>query len=78
MMQSSFRNDTPSILSTIVLFCLLFSPVFSLDVFKDFQQEIKTSLPGNKMKLINARLKKINKPFVKSIKVLPQTLFVGL
>ncbi|GJY21063.1 reverse transcriptase domain-containing protein [Tanacetum coccineum] len=68
MMQSSFCNDIPSIISTIVLFCFLFSPVFSLEVFNDFLQEIETSLPGNKMKLINAHLKKINKPFVKSIK----------
>ncbi|XP_076885042.1 protein neprosin-like [Bidens hawaiensis] len=64
-------NSCPQISTVIyvlVLFSLLFSPIFPL---KDFQEENETSVGDNKlknMKLIKARLRKINKPFVKSIK----------
>ncbi|GJW73931.1 hypothetical protein Tco_0133301 [Tanacetum coccineum] len=50
---------------------VLFSLVLSSKGFKDSQQENEVFMLGSestKMKLINARLKKINKPFVKSIK----------
>ncbi|KAJ0763297.1 putative neprosin [Helianthus annuus] len=66
-MQSSSYHETPWIIFVLVLFSLLFSTVVS----KDFLEENETSMRGNKskkMKLINAHLKKINKPFLKSIK----------
>ncbi|XP_076894068.1 protein neprosin-like [Bidens hawaiensis] len=57
-----------TIISVLLLCFLLFSSVFSS---KDFREENKTSIEGNKLKnmhSINARLRKMNKPFVKSIK----------
>ncbi|KAI3817530.1 hypothetical protein L1987_11325 [Smallanthus sonchifolius] len=62
-MQSSSCNDTPLIISVLVLLSLLFSPTFSSN---DFREENETSMKN--MNMINARLRKINKPFVKSIK----------
>ncbi|GKE18346.1 hypothetical protein Tco_1425923 [Tanacetum coccineum] len=58
-------------MQTTYVFVVLFSLVLSSKGFKDSQQENEVFMLGSestKMKLINARLKKINKPFVKSIK----------
>ncbi|KAM0056671.1 hypothetical protein Hdeb2414_s0006g00221231 [Helianthus debilis subsp. tardiflorus] len=67
-MQFSCCHETPSIVSFVVLVSLLFTPIISS---KDFREKNGTSIAGNKskkMNLINAQLRKINKPFVKSIK----------
>ncbi|KAL9991961.1 hypothetical protein Hdeb2414_s0025g00671581 [Helianthus debilis subsp. tardiflorus] len=60
--------DISTIISVFVLFSL-FSPVFSSN---DFREENESSMPVgeklNDMEMINAHLRKINKPFVKSFK----------
>ncbi|KAK1415746.1 hypothetical protein QVD17_31532 [Tagetes erecta] len=64
----SFYHKTSSIIFVIVSFSLLFLPIFSS---KDFREENETFVTRKKlkeMKLINAHLRKINKPYVKSIK----------
>ncbi|KAI3730902.1 hypothetical protein L1987_62082 [Smallanthus sonchifolius] len=61
MMQSSSCQMTPSsIFSALVLFSLFFSPTFSSINFREANE--------TSMRQINALLKKINKPFLKSIK----------
>nr|XP_043614029.1 uncharacterized protein LOC122585979 [Erigeron canadensis] len=56
----------------LLYYFLLFSPLFITTMaFEDFPPLNETSMTGNKlktMKLINAHLKKINRPFLKSIK----------
>ncbi|MFS7892312.1 putative neprosin [Helianthus anomalus] len=67
-MKTNSCLEIPSIISVLVLFSLLFSPIFSL---VNFREENENTMAGNKsknMKLINDHLRKINKPFVKSIK----------
>ncbi|MFS7892314.1 putative neprosin [Helianthus anomalus] len=67
-MKTNSCLEIPSNISVLVLFSLLFSPIFSL---VNFREENETTMAGNKsknMKLINDHLRKINKPFVKSIK----------
>ncbi|PWA94408.1 hypothetical protein CTI12_AA062420 [Artemisia annua] len=57
-------------MQTIYIFVFLFSLVFSSKGFKDLQQENEVFMSASEsleMKLVNARLEKINKPFVKSI-----------
>ncbi|MFS7991313.1 putative neprosin activation peptide [Helianthus anomalus] len=67
-MTSNYCRDICAIIFVFVLVSLL-SPVFSS---KDFREENDSSMPtGDKLKdmeLINAHLRKINKPFVKSFK----------
>ncbi|KAL9991955.1 putative neprosin [Helianthus debilis subsp. tardiflorus] len=67
-MMSNYCRDICAIIFVFVLVSLL-SPVFSS---KDFREENDSSMPaGDKLKdmeLINAHLRKINKPFVKSFK----------
>ncbi|KAF5793586.1 putative neprosin [Helianthus annuus] len=67
-MKTNSCLEIPSNISVLVLFSLLFSPIFSS---MNFREENETTMAGNKsknMKLINDHLRKINKPFVKSIK----------
>ena len=64
---------TPPILCIFFLLYLLFTPVFPIQDVKNFEAKYKSfnsSIESKKMKLINDLLKKINKPFVKSIKVI--------
>ncbi|KAJ0724127.1 hypothetical protein HanPI659440_Chr12g0444371 [Helianthus annuus] len=60
--------DISTIISVFVLLSL-FSSVFSSN---DFREENESSMPAgeklNDMEMINAHLRKINKPFVKSFK----------
>ncbi|PWA37877.1 hypothetical protein CTI12_AA586510 [Artemisia annua] len=62
---------TPPIICIFFLFFLLFTPVFPIQDVKNIEAKYKSynsSTESKKMKLINDLLKKINKPFVKSIK----------
>ncbi|PWA82769.1 hypothetical protein CTI12_AA174760 [Artemisia annua] len=63
---------TPPIICIFFLFFLLFTPVFPIqEDVKNFEAKYKSfnsSIESKKMKLISDLLKKINKPFVKSIK----------
>ncbi|KAJ0725773.1 hypothetical protein HanPI659440_Chr12g0462681 [Helianthus annuus] len=69
-MRSSHCHEIPTIISILVLSFFLFSPIFVVKGSEKLWQENGTSVlvdESKKMKLINAQLKKINKPFVKSI-----------
>ncbi|GJW73930.1 putative neprosin [Tanacetum coccineum] len=71
MMQSSFSHEIASVIFACIWFSLLFLPIFSSTCFDDFQKDNGTFMPSNeskKMRLINTRIRKINKPFAKSIK----------
>ncbi|KAL7588917.1 hypothetical protein Lser_V15G41131 [Lactuca serriola] len=65
-MESSYCHDITPIISVFLLFFLLFSPIFSAKDLKDLRNA-NTTFHSNK-KLTNNTMKKINKPFVKSIK----------
>lgn len=68
IMESSYCHDITPIISIFLLFFLLFSPIFSAKDLKDLRNA-NTTFHSNK-KLTNNTTKKINKPFVKSIKVI--------
>ncbi|KAL4574021.1 hypothetical protein LXL04_020843 [Taraxacum kok-saghyz] len=61
-MESSYCYEITPIISFFLLFFLLFSPVFSTTYKKDIK-ETNITFDSNNMKLIEATLKKINKPF---------------
>ncbi|KAJ0724132.1 hypothetical protein HanPI659440_Chr12g0444421 [Helianthus annuus] len=66
MIMSNPCLNISAIISVFVLFSL-FSPVFSSN---DFREENESSMPAgdklNDMEIINAHLRKINKPFLLS------------
>ncbi|KAI3816780.1 hypothetical protein L1987_16484 [Smallanthus sonchifolius] len=64
-MGSSYRHEIASTIYVLLMSFFLFSPVFVVKSSENFWQEKETSMSGNgskKMKLINAHLRKINKP----------------
>ncbi|XP_076893067.1 protein neprosin-like [Bidens hawaiensis] len=71
-MRSSYCHEIiPSLISVLVCSFFLFSPIYVVKGIGNLWQENESSMSGDeykKMKLINASLRKINKPFVKSIK----------
>ncbi|KAL8227482.1 hypothetical protein R6Q57_015066 [Mikania cordata] len=66
----SSRFKIPQLTSVFLFILLLFSPVFPAITAKKFRRDHHIFRPRketNKLKLIEAHLKRINKPFVKSI-----------
>ncbi|XP_076892499.1 protein neprosin-like [Bidens hawaiensis] len=70
-MRSSYCHEIiPSLISALVCSFFLFSPIYVVKGIENLWQENENSMSGDeykKMKLINSSVRKINKPFVKSI-----------